>query len=658
MKRKRSQYQKNWVAATRALKASHSRVSTTYDSDESDSTSVYDTFPGVYPESDVGQNNAINQLQPETSNEIAQQENLVFQCDNGVDLNAVGDSGDSVNESSDDDCSLDSVLSDRLANWASNFQVKQNAVDSLLKILKQSGHPNLCSSARGLLKTARDVPVQLKSGMQYIYFPIAEALVKHWNRYPNSDIDSAECIKISLNIDGLPLFKSSSASLWPVLCSIVNFHHIAVFPVVLTYGSSKPKDLEFLEDLIRDLCEILENGVQCGNRNVKVSMRCIVCDAPARAFVKGTKLYSGYFGCDKCCQRGMWGGRMLFPLVDNVILRTELSFRQQSNQEHHKGTSPFCSIPNVDMVKQFPIDYMHQVCLGVMKKLLLLWIRGKREVRMSALNVNMISERLVHLKPYIPASFSRKPRSLSEIDRYKATEFRQFLLYTGKVVLDGILRRDLYDHFLSLNVAISILVSPRLAKEHTSFAHQLLEYFVKQGSVLYGDEFVVYNVHTLIHLAGEVVEHGSLDSCSAFAFENYMQKLKRFVRSGTNPIVQIAKRLSELPCGKFPSTDEAKRIDVKIPNNCFILSDASCCEVVECSSEIDEDGGKIYLCRIYSNTIPLFESPCDSRIIGVHHANQRNTTMKLLPFQLLETQAINIEYGPAKIIFMAMLHLV
>ncbi len=118
----------------------------------------------------------------------------------------------------------------------------------------------------------------------------------------------------------------------------------------------------------------------------------------------------------------------------------------------------------------------------------------------------------------------------------------------------------------------------------------------------------MYNVHTLIHLAGEVVEHGNLDSCSAFALENYMQKLKRFVRSGTNPIVQIAKHLSELPCGKLTSTEEAKRIDVKIPNNCFILNDASCCEVVECSSEIDEDGGKIYLCRVYSNTIPLLRA--------------------------------------------------
>ncbi len=102
MKRKRFLYQKNWVAATQGLKASRSRVSTTYDSDKSDSTSVYDTFPGVYSESDVEQNTAIDQVQPETSNEIAQQENLVFQCDNGVDLqlNAVGDSCDSLNESS------------------------------------------------------------------------------------------------------------------------------------------------------------------------------------------------------------------------------------------------------------------------------------------------------------------------------------------------------------------------------------------------------------------------------------------------------------------------------------------------------------------------------------------------------------------------------
>ena len=32
---------------------------------------------------------------------------------------------------------------------------------------------------------------------------------------------------------------------------------------------------------------------------------CFICDAPARAFVKNVKTYSGYFGCDKCCQEGV-----------------------------------------------------------------------------------------------------------------------------------------------------------------------------------------------------------------------------------------------------------------------------------------------------------------------------------------------------------------
>ena len=70
---------------------------------------------------------------------------------------------------------------------------------------------------------------------------------------------------------------------------------------------------------------------------------------------------------------------------------------------------------------------------------------------------------------------------------------------------------------------------------------QLMEYFVEQGKVLYRNEFQVYNVHSMIHLADEVQEYGSLDACSAFPFENYMQKLKRLIRSGKNPIVQIAK---------------------------------------------------------------------------------------------------------------------
>ncbi|CAL8293139.1 unnamed protein product [Arctogadus glacialis] len=54
---------------------------------------------------------------------------------------------------------------------------------------------------------------------------------------------------------------------------------------------------------------------------------------------------------------------MTFPL-DTCPIRTDKSFAQKHNEEHHQGPDPFQGL-NVGMVSQFPGDYMHSVCLGV-----------------------------------------------------------------------------------------------------------------------------------------------------------------------------------------------------------------------------------------------------------------------------------------------------
>lgn len=190
-----------------------------------------------------------------------------------------------------------------------------------------------------------------------------------------------------------------------------------------------------------------------------IHIQCFVCDAPARAFVKNVKAHSGYFGCEKCCQRGVWNGKVTFSSTDSH-LRTDADFRSRNNPEHHHGVSPVETL-SVGMVTQFPLDYMHLICLGVMRRLIWLWTKSplEKNLRLSAMSVQRLSDSLLQLKSHVPSQFARKCRPVSEIDRWKATEFRQFLLYCGPVVLKGILPDALYNNFLLLSVGIFFLVS-------------------------------------------------------------------------------------------------------------------------------------------------------------------------------------------------------
>ena len=83
------------------------------------------------------------------------------------------------------------------------------------------------------------------------------------------------------------------------------------------------------------------------------------------------------------------------------------------------------------------------------------------------------------IQPYMSREFSRKPRALFEFKQWKATELRQFLLYTGPVILKKVLPKTIYKHFLYLSIAIQILLSSSLIQYYTEYAGQFLQHFVQ-----------------------------------------------------------------------------------------------------------------------------------------------------------------------------------
>lgn len=201
------------------------------------------------------------------------------------------------------------------------------------------------------------------------------------------------------------------------------------------------------------------------------------------------------------------------------------------------------------MIEDIPIDPIHLFDLGIMKKLLQTWIKGKPvHARLSLSNIAKLDELLLNLQNSITNDFERKPRTTEELGHWKSSEFNQFLTHTGPVLLFSILDPTLYQHFLNLHVSVRLL-SRKLASESKDkilrFCTELLKNFVTDSSALYGPQFISYNVHNLIHEPVDVKRFGPLDDYSAYAFENYLQKLKNLLRKSAKPLPQIVKRIFE-----------------------------------------------------------------------------------------------------------------
>ncbi len=151
-------------------------------------------------------------------------------------------------------------------------------------------------------------------------------------------------IELQINMDGLPLFKSSNAQFWPILGMVQNCSSKKKpFLIGLFYGNSKPSSLEYLHEFVMEARHLESEGLIYNKLSVVVVISAIVCDAPARAFLKNLKGHSGYGRCDKCTQHGVYLEKVTFPETD-AILRTDESFKEMTDEVHHLGPSPLSKL--------------------------------------------------------------------------------------------------------------------------------------------------------------------------------------------------------------------------------------------------------------------------------------------------------------------------
>lgn len=118
---------------------------------------------------------------------------------------------DAVNDESDYDILEEDNLKKFLSNWSVQYNIPHVALKSLLRKLKRyPAHANLPSDPRSLLSTPRNTETRIVPPGEYCHVGLlkgVEFIVKHMSTVPES------VIKISVNIDGLPLSKSSPKQL-------------------------------------------------------------------------------------------------------------------------------------------------------------------------------------------------------------------------------------------------------------------------------------------------------------------------------------------------------------------------------------------------------------------------------------------------------------
>lgn len=434
-----------------------------------------------------------------------------------------------------------------LRNWALSHEITHSALKELLDILRSNYDDTLPVDPRTLCKTPVGLShhIEKLGGGDYYHFGLRYVIQQFLENSPGSVISSLQSeIQFNVNCDGIPLHKSSSKQFWPILIQFCSETKSLSDPYVvgIFYGNSKPNGIHgYLKKFIEEL-EELQNGYEYLGTTYFIKVRCFICDAPARQFLKCIISHNGHSGCERCSQHGKYMQSMTFPEHD-ASLRTDADLLTVTDTSHQKAISPLSAL-RIGMVTQFVLDPMHLLYLGVMRKLFNLWLKGPLPVRIGSNSKQLISEKLQDLSPYMPREFCRKLRSLDDLDRYKATELRTFLLYSGPVCLKNNVHHNIYRNFLLLSAAVTLL-SQNNARENAERARQLLKAFVNHFSEMYGPKYLVYNVHNLIHLPDDVIRYGSLETFSAFPFENHLGLIKRLLRKPNFALSQVINRITE-----------------------------------------------------------------------------------------------------------------
>ena len=359
--------------------------------------------------------------------------------------------------------------------------------------------------------------------------------------------------------------KSSNASAWPILLQLNEFPpHMRKQELILAgiwVDTVHPNMNTLLLPTMNELYDLYEQGIMWKNSinnsviNSKFITLLCITDSVARPAVLNMTLFNGKYGCTYCYEKGQHvpgkGVRRMYPYRKRIHCRTDAEMRRHMDEAYKsnekkfgiKGLSALLILPNFDLHKGTDIDSMHNVYLGVVKLHTSLLLHGKASDCWYAGNptqLSSINSRLLKIRP--PSRISRKPRDVESMKHWKASEWRNWILYYAIPCLEDIIRPCDLKHLSLLSRATFILNKDSIDAGQLQEAELLLKQYVKNFEEIFGVINMKFNIHLLNHLVETVKNWGPFWAHSAFPFEAWNKKVVEKVTSANSKPLQITTR--------------------------------------------------------------------------------------------------------------------
>ena len=222
----------------------------------------------------------------------------------------------------------------------------------------------------------------------------------------------------------------------------------------------------------------------------------------------------------------------MLAIVDEIDENPGLG---KDEQKGVVGRSPLWDIPRFDFVRDSPTEYMHLVCLGVVKRLLeLTFSVGEVRQRITKRKLSSpIHFNLCMLETKVPRESSRRARKL-DFAVMKAQEMRNLILCFFPHVLQCIepkaKERKLW---LLLAFMIRSCVLPTNEAIDLNAIEQASAEFYSLYEQLFGAANCTYSTHVVGSHMIDMRAHGPLTLTSAFGFEAFYGELRNSFTPGT-----------------------------------------------------------------------------------------------------------------------------